>query len=332
MTMKLRTVIALSLLLLALLAANALADGTLTLPAGLKTVDTEAFYGVKGFEKLVIPEGVTEIRSRAFANSSVKSISFPVTLTSIAEDAFDGCGMFNVSVTVGSYAYRWCLDHGYISKPDPTPAEYFTYATINGLYAQITGYTGTDTVVVIPEKIDDYIIQKVSDNTFKNNKTIKYVCVPDTVTEIGAYAFYGCTSLVGVDVGQCVKTIDDYAFTGCKAIQDIDFPENLLTVGISAFSGCDGLTSINLPDTVTSIATGAFKDCINISDFHYPKNLEKSVTGYGFGGVFSGCKKLTRITVPEGVKKIPNYMFAYSDYLKRVYLGTVHKLLIHYNL
>ena len=71
MTTKLRAVIALYILFLASFSVNALADGTLTLPTGLKVVEEEAFYGATALDKVVVPEGVATIGSKAFAYSNV---------------------------------------------------------------------------------------------------------------------------------------------------------------------------------------------------------------------------------------------------------------------
>ena len=296
--MKLKNIIVLTALLavMAIYActANAEAVQTLNLPANLEVVGEQAFFQATSLNKVIVPEGTTTIEGKAFAYSSLQEISLPRSLTSIAEDAFEGCGQFKVKVPMNCYAYNWCLSHGYIGKPNPTPAEYFTYATINGLYARITGYTGTDTIVVIPEEIDDYIIQKVSDNTFKNNKTIEYVYVPDTVKQIGASAFYGCTSLVGVDVGHGVETIGGSAFYGCASLIGIDFPESLTTTGSSLF-----------------------ENCINLEYFDYPINWSSAGSN-----TIAGCSKISELTIPEGAKIIPQNAFMNCYNIVSLYISS----------
>lgn len=65
--------------------------GTLTLPASIKTIDANAFEGIKS-TTVVIPSGCTKINAGAFKNSGVRRMYIPGTLTTVAEDAFDGCG------------------------------------------------------------------------------------------------------------------------------------------------------------------------------------------------------------------------------------------------
>ena len=115
--MKLRKALAYILVLMLLFAdLGAVAEGlTLKLPAALKTVGEEAFYGNTSLGRVVVPDGTTRISARAFANSSVSEVELPDTLTYIADDAFAGCGDIAFSVPENCYAYDWCVRMGYIS-------------------------------------------------------------------------------------------------------------------------------------------------------------------------------------------------------------------------
>ncbi len=278
--------------LLCLGAGCALAE-TVNLPANLKVIEEETYCNDGAVRVVTVPNGVTEIRSRAFAYSGLEEISLPRSVTFIAEDAFEGCRTFKAKAPLNSYAYDWCKEHGYIGEVEPTPVEDFTYETINGLYARITGYTGTDTVIEIPEMIDDYTIQIISDSAFRNNKSLEYVYIPDTVTEIGRSAFYGCTSLVGVDVGQSVGTI-----------------------GGSAFYGCTSLIGIDFLDSLTKIGSSIFRNCTNLEYFDYPLNWTEAD-----GNTITGCNKITTITVPNGVTTIPSDAFSYCHSIEKIVFG-----------
>lgn len=296
--MKPRNLLTLTLFLTLLLCltggAWAESAHTLTLPASLDSVAAESFYKATSLEKVVVPEGATEIGSLAFAYSSITEISLPRSLRSIAENAFDGCGQFKVDVPIGSYAWKWCVEHGYLEKPETTPAEYFTNETINGLYARITGYTGTDSVVVIPEEIDDYIISEIGAEAFISNKTMIYVEIPDSVTELGKRAFSYCYALEAIDLGNGVTTVGNWAFSDNPCLVEIDFPSSVTTMG-----------------------RGALQSCANLERVGYPVNWESANS---YGEVFADCPKLTEITVPTGVTVIPNYAFANCPNLQRINL------------
>ena len=112
------------LLALALMCANlsAIAEAVLALPKALKIIDTEAFYGDTAIDKVVVPEGTTEIRARAFANSTLSEINLPDSLTFIDDTAFEGLSGIAVTASEGSYAYDWAVRNGFIvPEPAPTP-------------------------------------------------------------------------------------------------------------------------------------------------------------------------------------------------------------------
>ena len=69
----------------------------LTLPTGVKTIETEAFYGDTSLDEVILPEGVTTIGARAFANSSVKKINLPSSLTTINSTAFNNTSFSYIS-------------------------------------------------------------------------------------------------------------------------------------------------------------------------------------------------------------------------------------------
>lgn len=93
----------------------ALAEAVLTLPKALKIIEEEAFYGDQSIDKVVVPDGTTEIRSKAFANSSLKEIELPDSVKFIAPDALPPVSTgLTVTVNKDIYAYNWAVDHGYI--------------------------------------------------------------------------------------------------------------------------------------------------------------------------------------------------------------------------
>ena len=99
---------------------TAFADSTLILPADLKIIEARAFYGDTSIDQVVLQDGVEEIKSLAFANSSLRSINLPNTLTYIADNAFQGSAHVNMTAQRGTYSYDWAVDHGYIDESLPS--------------------------------------------------------------------------------------------------------------------------------------------------------------------------------------------------------------------
>ena len=103
----------------------------------------------------------------------------------------------------------------------------------------ITGYTGTDNCVIIPEYMnvgngEVVKITGISENAFRNNKNIQAVILSDYITDIPASAFNGCSSLRGVAGGN-IKTIGSNAFAGCTSLEAVAADRNITSLGENAF-------------------------------------------------------------------------------------------------
>ena len=137
--MKYANVIFLMITLL-ILAVPALAQAeTLTLPANLQVIKEDAFCNTQSLDCVVIPEGVTRIEARAFANSSVFEIVLPESLEFIAENAFSGCRNIGATVVKNSYAHKWCKDHSIPYQvdgevPEVNPDDYFVEIKFSNVF------------------------------------------------------------------------------------------------------------------------------------------------------------------------------------------------------
>jgi|GEM_PF-2449110 len=148
---------------------------------------------------------------------------------------------------------------------------------------------------------------------------IKIVNISNSVTSIGDYAFYNCTSLKSVTIPDSVTSIGDSAFefTGYYNNSDnwIDnvlyignhlicvsptksgsciVKNGTLTIAASAFFDCDGLTSVTISDSVTTIGNYAFAWCNHLTNVSIPANVKN----IGFSP-FAGCYKIKQIDVDK---------------------------------
>ena len=198
----------------------------------------------------------------------------------------------------------------------------------------ITKYNGTDTVVVIPSKINGVTVTTIGTDAFLG-LNITSVTIPDSVTEIGSNAFAGCTNLTSVNyIGDWSKlTIQsgnpavedavnaqlfDFAFTpdntavivtkynGIAA--DVTIPSRYKGKPVTAINNAvfpnSAVTSVTIPDSVTSIPDAAFVNCSELTNISIPN----SVTYIGLSA-FSSCTSLKSITLPSSLRSISEALF-----------------------
>ena len=171
-----------------------------------------------------------------------------------------------------------------------------------------------------PKKLDGiYSIRKgtkiICEEAFRWSKfigcrSLTSLVIPDSVTNIGDYAFSGCRSLTDIVIPDSVTRIGDGAFRGCKSLTDIVIPNSVTSIGDNAFEYCFSLSNLVIPDGVTSIEDNAFEGCYSLSSVVIPD----SVSCIGFGA-FKNCSSLTDIVIPDSVTSIGGYAFGCCESL-----------------
>ena len=216
----------------------------------------------------------------------------------------------------------------------------FEYTLLEG-NATLTKYLGEELISEIPSSLDGYRVVSLGKSAFQDKFRVPSsaddgvriaLSIPSTVTEIGDYAFSGCTRLESVTIPGSVKSIGAYAFKGCNGVNRVSFGEGLEKIGRSAFS-CSGTTSIEalhgtlkvvfealhgtlkvvFPSTLKDLGLAAFSGNQNLGEAVFLAPLE--VTG---DSAFVSCQYLTRVQFAEGQKEISEKMFRYCDELTEI--------------
>ena len=161
------------------------------------------------------------------------------------------------------------------------------------------------TSLVIPDSVTN-----IGDYAFSGCSSLSSVVIPDRVTSIGDCAFENCSSLTDIVIPDGVTSIGDCAFEGCRSLTDIVIPDGVTSIGDCAFENCFSLTGIVIPDSVTGIGKFAFSGCSSLSSVVIPD----SVSCIG-SGAFKNCSSLSSLVIPDCVTSIGNYAFAYCKSL-----------------
>ena len=151
-----------------------------------------------------------------------------------------------------------------------------------------------------------------SDNPWDSNESIKKVKIEDGVTNIKDRAFQHCANLTDVSIPNSVTRIGANAFYGC-GFTNITIPNSVTIIGSAAFAYCTELTSIIVPSSVINIESAAFEECSGLSSVM----IQEGVTSIG-DWAFEGCRQLLSITIPEGVTSIGSWAFGRCYHLASV--------------
>ena len=120
----------------------------------------------------------------------------------------------------------------------------------------ILNYLGSDTDLVVPDSINGIQPTSISQKCFWN-QNINSIKLPDSVTDIEKYAFYG-TELSSIE-GNNVENINECSFYECEKLSNIKFPE-LRYIGKQSLYGCNTLSNIDLSN-VKEIGSEALYGC-----------------------------------------------------------------------
>ncbi len=371
------------------------------LPDTITYIGNGAFRSCPYLSKINFPEGLTEIGAATFAGcSALTSAAFPDSLITIGANAFNATGLSSVLIpenvaSISANAFSGCAD---LTEIEVAP-ENTIYGSKDGvLYdagiTELIYYPSakTESEYVVPitlEKINDgalvdcsnlttidvsagntvfasvdgvlYSIDKSVLIRFPSGKNVSEFQIPDSVTEIGSYAFYNNININAVTGTPNVKTVSSRAFYQCSALKGVSGFENvtdvgayafylssleelntfvnLVNIGDRAFSSCEYLSDISALTKVENIGAYAFYGC-NLTSVKGLSNL-KTIGNFAFYGnrslvdfefsdglisigenAFLNCYALKEVEIPDSVTDIKTGAFRFCDSLESIKIGS----------
>lgn len=206
-----------------------------------------------------------------------------------------------VPVTAGAVAY----------DSDPNNFSYYFYSDMT---AEIRAYKGDSEYVKIPSTINGYKITNLSNGVFENNRKLKGIIIPDTVTVLSSYAFSDCISLAYVDLGKGITSLDNCTFKNCQSLKSITIPQQIKTIYDDVFLDCVNLKTIYLNAKNLSWMSDTF-DLPSVTDLVIGSTVESLRDG-----AFSGFSYLENVTIENGLMVIPYKCFKNCTGIKSITL------------
>lgn len=270
------------------------------------------FRNVSKLNTVIMPEYLTTTGSGTFMDSPLSSITLPKNLTSIDDNAFNGCGgLRDISIpsgvtSIGKGAFKGCGLKEFTLPKQVTEItdEMFFNCSLQHIYL----HDG---------------LKSIGNYAFAIS-ALKEINIPNSVAYIGDNCFQGCGGLEEVVIlSDQITEIPNEAFADCNALNIIKLPANLERIGERAFIGTwrlgtkEGLTipskvreigseafykslfdavDIVLPSSLTNIYSAFEGSGARVIHCYMPEPLPLSSFSFGGGGSLSNCK----LYVPKG--------------------------------
>ncbi len=220
-------------------------DGELSYSEAAAVTELDGFSSksdITSFNELQYFVSLTSIGRYEFTNcSNLTSIVLPNSVTSIGSNAFYGCEKL-ASITIPSSV---------------TSIEGDAFNACSGL-AQIVVESGN---TVYDSRNNCNAIIETATNTLIAGCKMTSIELPNSVTTIGANAFWDCPGLTSIEFPNSVTTIGAYAFWDCPGLTSVVIGNSITTIGDRAFGLCTGLESITvLATTPPTLGSNVFQN------------------------------------------------------------------------
>ncbi len=246
--------------------------------SGTTSTTSSTYYIPSSLKSVTITGG--EILYHAFHDcSNLTSITIGDGVTSIGNSAFFGCSKLE-SITLP-----------FVGGSRKTASDTYQYP-FGYIFGEDSYTGGVETKQYYDKSGTTSLITLLTSSTYYIPSSLKSVTI--TGGEILCGAFYHCSNLTSITIGDGVTSIGDRAFWGCQSLTSITIPDSVTRIGELAFYKCSSLTSITIGNGVTGIGSNAFRNCSELKEIKIPKKLI-GVDPFGVKKIGWGIPSTTKI-------------------------------------
>ena len=258
----------------------------LALPASLETIGDGAFAGCTGLTEITLPASLVRIGSGAFDGcTNLTKVTLLCDASALPEDASALlAGVCEVYAAADATREQVAALSAKLGRAwnDPLPRVGETPATVAVMpfaetdggdfwydeeYARLDAYQGYELNLVLPREIDGVALTMIGGNAmtrasygdnFDVELPVRSLVIPETYTEIPAYAFQNCDTLETVVCYAPLDVVPEGLFSGCTSLREVVFVNGVRSLDRYVFDGCESLETVYLGAYTQEISEYAF--------------------------------------------------------------------------
>ena len=246
----------------------------------VEVISESCFELCRVFDRITLPVGLKTLSTRSFYNSSLRLINITKNVDSIADDAFRLCNKLeeitvdnnNTSFVIQSSALYTIDKEKLIAYPVASAETSFT---ISADAKTINAYAFANAVNLVSVDLRSINISEIQGYTFMNCTALKEVKLIDSTTQgvkkIGVRAFFNCKSLTEFDGKYALEEIGDSAFYDCTSLISVLLGNSsqLTKISTEAFYNCNKMKTLSLTGSLQVVGRSAFYNCNDVENFSF---------------------------------------------------------------
>lgn len=272
------------------------------IPGNVTVIDDSAFVECKSLENIYLPQSLRIIGTSAFKGTALKEVTIPEGVSTIRSGAFAYCTQLEKIDCLNNALYK--TYDGILYKEDGVKsivcypaakkdAEFIIDETVEDITS--LAFSGCQYLKKIDLQAFMYILPR---EAFAECESLVEINI-ESIVAIDDAAFRSCRNLETVGFGEDLMSIGMMAFSETK-LKQVTISDSVQTVDLEAFRNCSDLELVVFSEHCSAeVSICAFLDCFNMKAISF-EGVDVSLSNGSLDIGNSGHKVVLTVAVPKG--------------------------------